>query len=379
MARKGGNCSMYNEMRVVMLGTGAAWPSRWRNVSAIGVQRDGEVILMDCGEGTQRQFQRTSLSFMRISTILITHFHGDHILGLPGLVQTMALHDRTDPLIIYGPKGARLLLGPLLYIGKRTFTFDIDVVDISPGETIDRNQFTITPFPVDHDIPALGYVLRERDRPGRFDRPRAEELGVPPGPLFSQLQKGNSVDVDGVEITPDQVMGPGRPGRVIVYTGDTRPCQTIRDAARDADLLIHDCLTDDSLVEDTNRRGHTTVGQAVEMADSVGVRHLVLTHISQRYASPDDLMGKDEGLSGGRSQGRGGKRNGDKGGDGTGDRFGDGTGEMVGDGAGEMVGDGTGEMVGDGTETTAMTEVKGTMKVQVAADFDEIDVPLRDE
>ncbi len=213
------------QLRIIFLGTGGSWPTIKRNVSSIAVKRGSEIILFDCGEGTQRQFQQSNLSYMQISKIFITHFHGDHFLGIPGLIQTMQLNDRDKPLHIYGPKGMVELTNQLLTLGYFRPSYRIIAHDITDGEEIKFDDYSISALKVNHNVPALAYRLREYPRTGKFNKPKALKLGIPEGPLFSKLQKGQTIVLaDGKKITPNMILGPSRNGRTIVISGDTKPC-----------------------------------------------------------------------------------------------------------------------------------------------------------
>ena len=272
------------QLYVIFLGTGGSWPTVKRNVSAIAVKRGGEILLFDCGEGTQRQIQRSGLSYMQIKSIFISHFHGDHFLGLPGLIQTMQLNDRKEPLTIYGPRGISRIVEIVKNLGYFRPSYEIVGKDVDEGDEIRFNGYSVKPFRVEHNVPALGYVLEEDMRPGRFNKKKALELGIPEGPLFGRLQRGESIKLkDGRVITPDMVLGPPRPGRKVVYTGDTKPCNKVVEFARNADLLIHDATFLSDLEDVAIEYGHSTARQAAEIAKEANVDKLVLTHISPRY------------------------------------------------------------------------------------------------
>ncbi|MCK4758202.1 MAG: ribonuclease Z [Thermoplasmata archaeon] len=270
-------------MQLVFLGTGGSWPSPDRNVSAIAVKKGREVVLFDCGEGTQRQLMISSVSFMQIKRIFITHFHGDHFLGLPGLIQSMSLNNRETPLEIYGPEGTIDLVLTLLDLGYFNSKYVIKVHDICHGDVLDFGDYTVKAVDAAHSVPVLAYCLEEAMRPGKFNKARALELGIPEGKLFSRLQKGETVEVDGKTFTPDMVLGPPRKGLKLVYSGDTGPCDNIRELAKDCDVLIHEATADSSLEEKANEFGHSTARQAAEIAKEAGAKLLILTHISPRY------------------------------------------------------------------------------------------------
>jgi ribonuclease Z len=267
----------------VFLGTGGSWPSPERNVSAIAVKRGSEVLLFDCGEGTQRQLMKSTVSFMQVSRIFITHFHGDHFLGLPGLLQSMSLNDRKQELEVYGPEGCADLIHAIMNLGYYNPTYPVKMYDVKPGDVIKFEEYVVSAGEASHKVPALVYALEERPRPGKFNKPRALELGIPEGRYFSMLQSGKTVEHEGRTFTPDMVMGPPRPGRKIVYTGDTKPCDAVVEMARGCDVLIHDSTTALDLEEKANIYGHSSSRQAAEAAKKAGAAALFLTHISPRY------------------------------------------------------------------------------------------------
>jgi ribonuclease Z len=272
------------QLSIIFLGTGGSWPSVKRNVTSIAVKRESEVVLFDCGEGTQRQLQKSRLSYMQISKIFITHFHGDHFLGLPGLIQTMQLNDRDIPLHIYGPKGMNKLLDQLVSLGYFRPKYPIISHEIDEGDILKFEGYSIHVIRVNHGLPSLAYSLMEDMRPGKFDKARALAIGIPEGPLFSKLQKGETITLkNGKKINPDMILGPPRKGRKIVFSGDTTPLDKMIDFARGSDILIHEATFDTELADIAGDYGHTTSAQAAEIAKKAKVEKLFLTHISPRY------------------------------------------------------------------------------------------------
>ncbi len=281
---------MHENMEIVFLGTSASWPTVDRNVAAVAVKRGAEVILFDCGEGTQRQFQKSRLSYMQVKRIFLSHLHADHFLGITGLVQTMRLNERRESLEIYGPEGTRELVNVLTSIGRSRGGFRVQVHELADGESVAFDGYRVEARAVKHTAPALAYGLFEDDRPGRFNKPRAIELGVPEGPLFGRLQRGLSVTLpDGSEVGPDLVLGVSRAGRRVVYSGDCVPCESVAELARGADVLIHEA-TYASDFADANKYGHSTSQQAAFIAKAADVRRLYLTHISPRYTDARQLV-----------------------------------------------------------------------------------------
>ncbi|NOQ29049.1 MAG: ribonuclease Z [Methanosarcinales archaeon] len=277
-------------LRVTFLGTGGSLPTPHRNPSAILVNREGELMLFDCGEGTQQQMMRAKTGMMKLSSIFITHLHADHILGIPGLVQTMSFQGRTDPLFIYAPERSGDQIEQLTRIGHTRPKFEVQITELFPGDVVEVDEYDILAIRTEHNMPSIGYALSEHQRTGRFNRERAIELGVPPGPLFSRLQHGESVVVDGTTVHPGDVLGSPRPGRKIVYTGDTRPTEEVLEASRDADLLIHDSSLAHDLIGWARETMHSTAREAALLAKEAGVRELVLTHISSRYADASPIL-----------------------------------------------------------------------------------------
>ncbi len=277
------------QLYIYFLGTGGSWPSSERNVSATAIKRGGEILLFDCGEGTQRQIQKSALSYMQITKIFITHFHGDHFLGLPGLLQTLQLNDRKEELHVYGPQGMDKLLYQILHLGYFTPAYNVIAHELKGGDAVHFDGYTVRCTDAVHNVPALSYTLEEDSRPGRFNKKRALELGVPEGRMFGRLQRGQAVEVDGRTITPEMVLGEPRPGRKITISGDTAPYEAFIEFAKGSDVLIHDATTDSSLKEKANEYGHSTARQAAEIALKAGVEKLYLTHISPRYRDAKPL------------------------------------------------------------------------------------------
>jgi ribonuclease Z len=274
-------------MKLVFLGSGGSWPTKDRNLSSTALKMNGEIILFDCAEGTQRQLFQSSLNFMHVNKILLSHFHGDHFLGLPGLIQSMYLNERKRPLHILGPQGTTDTVKNLLSIGYFSPTFDILTKDLKDSETVDFEDYTIKVRAADHDIPALAYAIEEKPRKGKFHPEKALALGIPEGPLFRKLQNGEAVEINGKSVNPQDVMGPERKGRKIVYSGDTRPSSKIEELAKDCDVLIHDATFSRELEEKAVKYGHSSTNHAADIAKRANVKVLFLTHISPRY---DDVQ-----------------------------------------------------------------------------------------
>ncbi|HLW96640.1 MAG TPA: ribonuclease Z [Solirubrobacteraceae bacterium] len=266
------------ELSVMFAGTAGSVPSARRGMPALLVRRGAERILIDCGEGTQRQLLQAG-GLSDVTDVFITHLHVDHWLGLPGMLQTFSMRDRERPLTIHGPDGLDELMRSLRRVYGR-LTFPLDVVELEAGESVRRDDLEIQAINVRHRVLAFGYVLAEDARPGRFDADLAESLGVAPGPDFGRLQRGEVVD----GVHPEQVIGPARDGRKVVVSGDTAPCETLAIAAHGADLLVHEATFGEEDAERARVTGHSTAAQAARIAADAEVRLLALTHISARYA-----------------------------------------------------------------------------------------------
>ncbi len=270
-------------MRLVFLGTGGSIPAPNRNVTATALQVGSEMILFDCGEGTQRQFMMSSASFMKVQKIFVTHFHADHFLGIPGMIQSMNFVGRDKPLEVFGPPGMIDIMRSLLRIGYFSPSFDVHVYELKAEEVVKFPGYSIEAVEVDHNVPAMGYVLHGENRPGKFNLDAALELGVPEGPLYRTLQQGKPVKVGRKTVTPDMVLGQARPGVKIAFSGDTRPCDRLIEAAKGADVIVHEATADSSLRERADEFGHSTAEGAATVAAKAGVGMLYLNHISNRY------------------------------------------------------------------------------------------------
>jgi ribonuclease Z len=275
------------DLDIVFLGTSGSVPTARRGLAGTLLRRGGERILVDCGEGTQRQLLRSTVGLVELPEIFLTHYHADHYLGLPGMLKTFALRGREAPLTVYGPPGLADLFGVLRRVfGK--LTYKVELVELAAGDSVDRADYAISAFAVEHGVSANGYALVERPRPGRFDVERAVALGVPEGPLFGRLQAGEAVDLgEGRTVRPEDVLGPPRPGRKIALAGDTRPARHVLDAAREADVLVHEATFAGEERARADETLHSTALDAAELARAAGVGMLVLTHLSNRYFGPE--------------------------------------------------------------------------------------------
>ena len=279
-------------LQVIFLGTAASIPTVARALPSVAVKRKNEVLMFDCGEGVQRQMIQAAVGFHKKMKIFISHMHGDHVLGLPGLLQTMSLLDRTQKLEVYGPVGIKAFIDGIERTVQFVLTFPMGIHELDDqGVVCEEKEYYVQAARTDHVIPSLAYALIEKPRPGRFNPEKARALGIPEGPLWSRLQHGEKVRITtGSVVKPEQVVGAPRPGIRIAYSGDTRPTRSLVKLAENADLLIHEATFDDELREKAQEDGHSTPSEAAETAKKAGVKRLILTHLSSRYKSAELLL-----------------------------------------------------------------------------------------
>jgi ribonuclease Z len=275
------------DLDIVFLGTSGSVPTARRGLAGTLLRRGGDRILFDCGEGTQRQLLRATVGLVELPEVFLTHYHADHYLGLPGMLKTFALRGREVPLTVYGPPG----LVELFTVLKRIFgklTYEVQLRELRPGEGIERADYRIFAFEVEHGVASNGYCLAENPRPGRFDVETARSLGVPEGPLFGRLQAGEAVEIPtGATVVPEQVLGPPRAGRKIVLAGDTRPAREVLEVARESDVLVHEATFASEEQERADETLHATATGVAELARAARVKMLALTHLSNRYFGPE--------------------------------------------------------------------------------------------
>lgn len=276
-------------MEITFLGTSSAVHTSSRSHPSIALKAFGETLLFDCGEGTQRQLIYAKVSPMKISKIFITHYHGDHILGIPGLLQSMNFRGRENKLMIYGPRGLNELREAIANLGFPNFDFPVEWIEIDTGTIIENEEYIITAQRVRHNTPTLAYSIEELKKP-RFLREKAIELGVPEGPDFGRLHRGIPVEVNGKIIEPEQVLGPPRKGNKITYSGDTIPCEEMIEFAKDSTILIHESTYKDEDKDKAEQHAHSTSADAAYIALQSNSKELILTHFSARYTVVDDLL-----------------------------------------------------------------------------------------
>jgi ribonuclease Z len=275
-------------VRIVFLGTAGSWPTKERSASAIALDTEKELVLLDCGEGTQRQFFHSTVSFMRVRRIFITHFHGDHFLGLPGLIQSMCLNNRTEPLDLYGPPDSKEMFERVLAMGYFTLRFPVHLHPLSPESSVELPGYSVRTAHADHTVPALAYRVEEGPKRGRFDAAKAHDLGIR-GRDFARLEAGETIEIGGRSIRPDEVIGPARVGLSVVYSGDGRPSEDVKKLAHRASALIHEATMGEEHEAEANAWGHSSARQAADIAREAEVGHLFLTHFSSRYKDVEPL------------------------------------------------------------------------------------------
>lgn len=277
-------------LKITFLGTSGTVPSVERNPSSILIQYGNTRILFDCGEGTQRQMMVAKTGF-KLDSIFITHIHTDHFLGIFGLLETLSLNERKEMLRVYINSNWQEFLRHVFKIfGYENLSFPVEVIGLNDGDEVKFEKFKILAFETEHIVKSLGFALIENERPGKFHKDKALEHGIPPGPLFSELIKGNPIEINGKTIYPEMVVGESRPGRKVVYTGDTRPNNRTVDVAKNSDVLIHDCSFSSELKDWAKETKHSTAKEAASTAKEADVKLLFLTHISARYSKEPNIL-----------------------------------------------------------------------------------------
>jgi ribonuclease Z len=269
------------ELSLFFAGTAGSVPTARRGMPATLLRRGGDRLLFDCGEGTQRQLLR-SVGLPDVQAVFLTHLHADHWLGLPGMLKSFDLRDRDAPLAVYGPPGTGELMRAMRVVYGR-LRYPFSVVELEAGDGVEFDGYEVNAFNVRHRGRAFGYAVVEDMRPGRFDAELAAELGVPFGPDFGRLQRGETVN----GVRPEQVVGPERPGRKVVLSGDTAPSEMVRVAAHEADVLVHEATFTEEEHDRAMETGHSTARQAAGLAAEAEVRLLALTHLSTRYGGAE--------------------------------------------------------------------------------------------
>lgn len=280
-----------DQITIVPLGISAGSPTRERHMSSTAVVMDGRVLLFDCGEGTQYQLMRAPFRWNRLAAIFVTHLHGDHLYGLPGLLGTLSLHAHEDPLAIYGPPPVRQYLEAIFTTTQLHRSYELRIHEVEDGFTEHFDDYSVRARRLDHSIATFGYALIEDDRPGKLDVEKARQLNVPEGPMYRQLKSGQDVTLpNGTLIRSEEVVGPSQPGSRIAYCLDTRPCDAAVDLAKDATVLVHEATYGNDYAAEARERAHSTAAEAAEVARRANVKQLLLTHFSPRYLDLSPLV-----------------------------------------------------------------------------------------
>lgn len=277
-------------MHLTFLGTGAGAPSLQRNVTAIALtlSKRGETWLFDCGEATQHQFMRSALKPGKLEKIFITHLHGDHIFGLPGLLTSRSMAGLTEPMTLYGPKGLRQFVETALSLSGSYTGYPLEIVEIEAGPVLDNGEFRVTAYALNHVVECYGYRIEQHDKPGFLDAPRLKAEGVPRGPWYQDLKQGKRITLkDGREINGADYLGPATKGKVLAIFGDTGPTEVALQLAANADVMVHETTLEAAMAEKANGRGHSTTVQAASVAQRAGAKRMIATHFSSRYLSQD--------------------------------------------------------------------------------------------
>lgn len=283
-------------MKLTFLGTGCSTPTKDRALSGIILEFEGQNFLFDAGEGTQQRIMQAGISYMKIQNIFISHFHADHFLGLPGLIATMSMYERTTPLTVFGPKGIKERLGKALELALMKPSFEIESKELKKGIALKGKNFEVISFPVEHSSQCFGFSFKEKNKEGEFNRKKAEELGIPAGPLYAKLQKGETVEWKGKKFSPEQVMdySKGRIGRKASIIVDSRPSEKFIEFIQNSDVLVHEGAFSDKEKERAEKTKHSTALEAGIAARKSNAKKLVLTHFSSRYRNTDELVNEAE-------------------------------------------------------------------------------------
>jgi ribonuclease Z len=277
-------------MKLAFLGTSAAQPTETRGMSCICLEKDGEVLMFDAGEGAQLSYLKSGLGWNKKMKIFVTHLHGDHCIGVLGLLQTMTLQHRTEPMEIYGPDGIEEFIAQNIKILNFGLSFPVMITAIKPGLVCEEKTYLVLAAQAEHSVIAFSYLFQEKDRPGKFDLQKAKNLGIPEGPLWHDLQMGKEIKVGNKIVKPSDVLGEKRPGKKIGISGDTRPTKTLEEFFKNCDYLSFDCTFSDMLKDKAVETYHSTAREAAVLAKKANVTNLILTHFSARYKDEATLL-----------------------------------------------------------------------------------------
>jgi ribonuclease Z len=276
-------------MKLVMLGTSAAQPTEKRGLACVCLEKDGEILMFDAGEGAQVSFLRSGLGWNKKMKIFVTHMHGDHCIGILGLLQTMTLQHRQEPIEIYGPDGIEEFIANNIKSLNFGLSFAVMITPVKRGLVCEEKTYSVFCEHAEHNVPAFSFLFEEKEKPGKFDLQKAKSLGIPEGPLWHKLQLGEEVVVGGKTVMPEEVVGQKRTGKKIGVSGDTRPTRQLEEFFCGCDYLVFDCTFSDNLKDKALETHHSTAREAAILAKNAGVRNLVLTHFSARYKDEAEL------------------------------------------------------------------------------------------
>jgi len=285
-------------MKLVFLGTSASQPTEDRGLSCICLEREGEILMFDAGEGAQISYLKSGLGWNKKMKIFVTHMHGDHCIGILGLLQTMTLQRRTEKIEIYGPEGIDEFIAANIKVLNFGLSFPVMISSIEEGVITDEKTYTVKACNADHSVPAFSYVFQEKDKPGRFHPDKAKELGVPEGSLWLKLQNGEEITVEGKIVKPSDVLGEKRPGKKIGVSGDTRPTKKLEEFFKDCDYLSFDSTFLDELKDRAIETHHSTSKEVATLAKNANVTNLILTHFSARYQDESVLADEAKTIHG---------------------------------------------------------------------------------
>lgn len=285
-------------MKIVILGTSAAQPTEKRGLSCVCLEKDGEILMFDAGEGAQVSFLKSGLGWNKRMKIFVTHLHGDHCIGILGLLQTMTLQHRTEPIEIYGPDGIEEFIANNIKSLNFGLSFAVMITAVRRGPVCEEKTYHVRCEDAEHGVAAFSYLFEEKDRPGRFDLQKAKDLGVPEGPLWHELQLGREITVGNKKVTPAEIVGPKRPGKKIGISGDTRPTKQLEIFFQDCDYVIFDSTFSDSLKDRAAETHHSTAVEAASLAKNANVKNLILTHFSARYKDEAELLAEASRIHG---------------------------------------------------------------------------------
>ena len=285
-------------MKLVFLGTAGAQPTVDRGLTCICLEIEAEVLMFDAGEGAQLSYLKSGLGWNKKMKIFVTHLHGDHCIGILGLLQTMTMQNRTEPLEIYGPKGIEEFIAANIKVLNFGLSFPVMITSIEEEKVVDEKTYSVFSCKADHSVPAYSYLFEEKDKPGRFNTEKAKQLGIPEGKLWNQLQNGHEIKVGDKIVKPSEVLGEKRPGKKIGISGDTRPTKELEEFFKNCNYLSFDSTFLDELKDKAIETHHSTAKEAATLAKNANVENLILTHFSARYKDESVLVDEAKTIHG---------------------------------------------------------------------------------